>query len=41
MEVKSQTEQVIKNVECVLKEAGCTLADIVQVNSIFVRYILF
>ena len=24
------TEQVIKNVECVLKEAGCTLADIVR-----------
>ena len=28
--IKSQTEQVIKNVECVLKEAGCTLADIVR-----------
>ena len=28
--IKSQTEQVIKSVECVLKEAGCTLADIVR-----------
>lgn len=28
--IKAQTEQVIKNVESVLKEAGCTLGDIVR-----------
>lgn len=28
--IKAQTEQVIKNVESVLKEAGCTLSDIVR-----------
>lgn len=28
--IKAQTEQVIRNIESVLKEAGCTLEDIVR-----------
>jgi 2-iminobutanoate/2-iminopropanoate deaminase len=28
--IKAQTEQVIKNVESILKESGCTLKDIVK-----------
>ena len=28
--IKAQTEQVIRNIESVLREAGCTLADIVR-----------
>lgn len=28
--IKAQTEQVINNIESVLKEAGCTLADVVR-----------
>lgn len=28
--IKAQTEQVLKNIESVLKEAGCTLSDVVK-----------
>ncbi len=28
--IKAQTEQVLKNIESVLKEAGCTLLDVVK-----------
>jgi len=30
--IEAETRQVFRNIEAVLKEAGCTLADVVKVN---------
>lgn len=38
--IKAQTEQVIKNVESVLREAGCSLADIVR-STVYLSDIAF
>ena len=32
---EAETRQVFRNIEAVLKEAGCTLADVVKVNNVW------